>query len=314
MTSTTTLHHNERGERERWPVLVYRLKSKGWEVYADPDLEAAAATTSASDSSKKNNANQTKTAAAEELTAAPRTGCIEVRKMRLRIRLFEQNVPWNPNPRRQQAGESQDRRGNSDDVGPSPENTEKSAGSINHRHKAENNDYDPEIPGSDGWNNNALVVRRQNTLLISTRRGMGAIVFQFKSNQDCIEFCDRLVYLNKDYFSKPCNDSERLDVVSHKRTAEDKCQVVNGMTQNELYCKELREQKRRRYEILGDETIGDPVTRTAEESSRFRRKDELLSYVVRLAHDENFRGFVDELERSIQLAPDCSGIHAAFGN
>ncbi|KAL7473443.1 hypothetical protein ACHAXS_013884 [Conticribra weissflogii] len=312
MASAAIMHYNERGERERWPVIVYRLKARGWEVYADPDLEAVTATASASDSSKKNNAHQTKSTTVEELTAAPRAGCIEVRKMRLRIRLFEQNAPWNPNQRRQQGGESQGRRGDDDDVGLTAENTEKCVGGIGHGQKTENIDFDSDIPGSDGWNNNALVVRRQNTLLISTRRGMGAIVFQFKYNQDCIEFCDRLVYLNKDYLSKPQSDSEREGVFSHKRTAELNCHVANGMTQSELYCKELRDRKRRRYEILRHEAIGESVTGTAEETSRCRRKDELLSYVVRLAHDENFRGFVDELERSMKLAPDCSGIYAAW--
>jgi len=34
-------HYDDRGVRERWPVLVYRLQShRGWEVYADPDKEA----------------------------------------------------------------------------------------------------------------------------------------------------------------------------------------------------------------------------------------------------------------------------------
>ena len=113
------------------------------------------------------------------------------------------------------------------------------------------------------------------------------------------------------------------------------------MDQRELYCHEMREYKRRRYSLLGDkamiptavgghfqnqgymhgrlgeehsgdmEGVGGPPS--VEEAKQYRRKDELLSYIVRLAHDEDFRGFVDELERGLELAAGSNGIHAAFG-
>lgn len=295
-TTTTLSHYNERGQRERWPVLVYRLQShRGWEVYCDPDMEAA---------SKNKRPKQ-----GEELTAAPREGCIEVRKMRLRIRLFEQDAPWE----RLQRG-----RGEQGDVATVAGRDD---ATINNTTKLE---QDADIPGVDGWNNNALLVRRLNTLLISTRRGMGAVVFKFKNNQECIEFCDRLVFLNRDYFRKPSSvEAAGGDVRNGARDFG----YVNGMDEREYYCHELRENKRRRLSMMGDQQglaapcVGEDegaITNqkeatTAGELRQNHRKDELLSYIVRLAHDEEFRGFVDEIERGLQLTPDTAGVHSALG-
>ena len=38
-----------------------------------------------------------------------------------------------------------------------------------------------------------------------------------------------------------------------------------------------------------------------------------MSYIVQLAHSEEFRGFVDELERGLELGEDTAAIHAALG-
>merc|ERR1719253_909277 len=92
-------HYNGQGVRERWPVLVYRLQShRGWEIYSDPDREASASASADRDRECGANANARAPppAGVEELTAAPRRGCIEVRKMRLRIQLFAQHTPWDP--------------------------------------------------------------------------------------------------------------------------------------------------------------------------------------------------------------------------
>ncbi|KAL3800175.1 hypothetical protein HJC23_001096 [Cyclotella cryptica] len=316
-TSTTPnpSHYNERGVRERWPVLVYRLQShRGWEVYIDPDMEAP--------SSKKKTR-------IEELTAAPREGCIEVRKMRLRIRLFEQHTPWE-----RSGGQSLRRAESQCDAATVDGATAAMGGMENDTHDASSNsnqiNHDSDIPGIDGWNNNALLVRRLNTLLVSTRRGMGAIVFKFKTNQDCIDFCDRLVFLNKKYF---CGSmSNDIGSTSLKRgEGADDLGYVNGMDQREYYCNELREAKRRRSSMMGDEQATslratskgreendvaseevDAFT-TMKKTRQSRRNDEIHSYIVRLVHDEDFRGFVDEIERGLLSAPDTAGILLALG-
>ena len=264
----------------------------------------------------------------EEITAAPREGCIEVRKMRLRIRLFEQHTPW------ERSGGQPLRRAESQCDAATVARQDDGAITDNDTHaasaNAHQNHYDTDIPGSDGWNNNALLVRRLNTLLVSTRRGMGAIVFKFKTKQDCIEFCDRLIFLNRDYFYRSIsNDTETTSL--KRGTGAGDLGFVNGMDQREYYCNELREVKRRRSSMMGDkqvttaaaaswgreenDTVSDEegICMTMENLRQSRRKDEILSYIVRLAHDEDFRGFVDEIERGLLLAPDTAGVHSALG-
>ena len=221
----------------------------------------------------------------EELTAAPREGCIEVRKMRLRIRLFEQDKPW-------------ERR---DDATVAMTVATQADGATTAEGDAQHNDCD--IPGRDGWNNNALVVRRLNTLLVSTRRGMGAIVFKFKSNQECIEFCDRLVYLNRDYFTPS------------KCVGKNVNGFMNGMDGRENYCDSLREMKRRRLSMMRDDQMITAATSGSnmDDSRQTRHQDEILSYIVRLAHDEEFQGYVDEIERGLQMAPETAGIYDSWG-
>jgi hypothetical protein len=237
-----------------------------------------------------------KTTPKEELTASPREGCIEVFKMRLRIHLFEQHTRKNR------------REGDAATVAGTVAGTQDDGATVADGENETNGRDDSDIPGPDGWNNNALIVRRRNTLLVSTRRGVGAIVFKFKSNQDCIEFCDRLVYLNRDYF--------KYDTA--------KSGYVNGMDAREQYCEELREAKRRRLMMLGDQQINGPRSShrggsaveqelTAEDPRQNRRQDELLSYMVRLVNDEEFRQLVDEIERGLQSAPETAGVHHAMG-
>lgn len=285
MSKTPASHYNDQtGQRERWPVLVYRLQShRGWEVYTDPDM------------SKKGGKSPK-----EELTAAPREGCIEVFKMRLRISLFKQN-----------ARKSRKDCDGGTVVGTVAGTQDDGATVADQGVDDEMNGRDDnDIPGPDGWNNNALVVRRLNTLLVSTRRGVGAIVFKFKSNQDCIEFCDRLVYLNRDYFT---NNADKMGRG-----------YVNGMDSREQYCEKMKEVKRRRLTVMRDQQLIDipagseggvenKQESTVHDVKQTRRQNELFSYIVRLAHDEEFRQYVDEVERGLQSAPETEEMYNALG-
>mmetsp|Transcript_18757 Transcript_18757/g.34851 ORF Transcript_18757/g.34851 Transcript_18757/m.34851 type:complete len:290 (-) Transcript_18757:620-1489(-) len=287
----------------------------------------------------------------EELTVAPREGCIEVRKMRLRIQLFEQHTPWDPNQlynhrrrRAQHRGKENQQPNNSANVQGKehePEGTDKNNADININNDKNNDDtedqhYDSDTPGADGWNDNSLLVRRRNTLLVTTRRGMGAVVFRFKSTQDCIDFCDRLTYLNREYLapmmasSTRDDDTDLDDATCKKRARSSNATVdhgdgyVNGMDKRELRLDEMRNDKRRKCTDKG--TLATTLLRrpmsdvrkeeapaTSQELRRHARQEEIMSYIVRLAHNEEFRGFVDELERGLESAEDTAAIHAAFG-
>ena len=62
------------------------------------------------------------------------------------------------------------------------------------------------------------------------------MVLHFKSTQDCIDFCDRLTYLNWEYLAPPC-DNDVEDTTAKKRarsTADHSDGYVNGMDKDEM--------------------------------------------------------------------------------
>jgi hypothetical protein len=316
-------------EREHWPVLIYRLQShRGWEVCADAAVmpPPSSSTTNSKNklASKISNSSTAATSSGveEELTAAPREGCIEVRKLRLRIRLFQQHLPWDA-VRQHQSPAPPAASGRSNN-GCDERNTNYNNGSNNDSRQTTtqlqqyrgNND----TPGLDGWNDNALVVRRRNTLLITTRRGRGAIMFRFLSTRDCIDFCDQLVYLNRHLLFRNDDDDEVVhgaaeDVMAVKDNAAvsggggRKMKCVNEP--NELRIDEVNSAKRRRLAVLGDrnrrEDVGGSVVMQTP------RQEAIVNYLVQLAHSQDFRGFVDEIERGLEYGDDTAAIHAALG-
>ena len=50
-----------------------------------------------------------------------------------------------------------------------------------------------------------------------------------------------------------------------------------------------------------------------EAKNQYQRQEGMMAYIVELAYSGEFRVFVDELERSLELALDTAAIHAAFG-
>ena len=295
---------DDQGIRDRWPVLIYRFQShRGWEVYSDGASEPRRTPPPSSGNAPPAGGDGGRGGAtAEELTAAPREGCIEVRKMRLRIRLFQQHVPWDAD----RPSSSTSARGDGGD----DEDGDDGRG-------------DSDVPGSDGWNDNALLVRRRNTLLVTTRRGRGAVVFRFLSTRDCVDFCDRLVHLNRRVLLAPPrrlrggggggdveDDADEDADESSRKWAPDGRALPNGAVvaaderRRELLIDEANAAKRRCLAA----TLGD---RDAGNSSR--RRECIVNYIVQLAHSEEFRGFVDEIERGLECTPDTAAIHAALG-
>lgn len=320
------------GVRERWPVLIYRLQShRGWEVCADAAVMPPSSSTTNSKNkltSKKSSSAATSSSSSssgvdEELTAAPREGCIEVRKLRLRIRLFEQHLPWDADRQHQSSPAPPaviaGRSNNGCDDNRRKNNYTNTSNNDDRRTTTQLQQYrvNNDTPGSDGWNDNALVVRRRNTLLITTRRGRGAIMFRFLSTRDCIDFCDQLVYLNRHLLFR--NDDDEVgrgaeDVMAVKDNAAvsgggRKTKSVNEP--NELRIDEVNSAKRRRLAVLGDRNRMEDVGRSV--IMQTPRQEAIVNYLVQLAHSQDFRGFVDEIERGLEYGDDTAAIHAALG-
>ena len=364
-------HYNGQGVRERWPVLVYRLQShRGWEIYSDPDREASASASADRDRECGANANARAPppAGVEELTAAPRRGCIEVRKMRLRIQvrrhgrprgcgsqahavwsgppapnrpgrqLFAQHTPWDPGRLRRPRDAGRGRRSKEARAAPSAASagTDRREAARDGADAAaagedEEDDEDDDAPGADGWNNNSLVVRRDDTLLVTTRRGMGAVAFRFRSTRDCIDFCDRLTHLNREYLAPPSHAAAAAAEDAASATGERDDGYVHGMDRRERCRMEQIGAKRRCLRaaagrgalstaLLGRpprDVLDEEAPTVAEEAAPCCRQEELMSYVVRLAHSAEFEGFVDELqtmmEMEIETAGETAGQLAAFG-
>merc|ERR1719221_1052800 len=100
----------------------------------------------------------------ESTAATPRKGCVEIKKLRIRIALTKP-----------------------------PEKEQQTQDSISSLKDKSN---------SSTTNNTTVVVRRLDTILLSTRKG-GAVVLKFRDRGDCLTFSDRLVYLNSDLIPKP---------------------------------------------------------------------------------------------------------------
>jgi hypothetical protein len=258
----------------------------------------------------------------EELTAAPREGCIEVRKLRLRIRLFEQHLPWDADRQHQSspappAGRSNngcDERTNNYNNSSNNDDRQITTTQLQLQQYRGNND----TPGLDGWNDNALVVRRRNTLLITTRRGRGAIMFRFLSTRDCVDFCDQLVYLNRHLLFRNDDDEVVRGADEDVMTVKDIAAVSGGgrktksvIEPNELRIDEVNSAKRRRLTVLGDHNRREDVGCGAEMQTP--RQEAIVNYLVQLAHSQDFCGFVDEIERGLEYGDDTAAIHAALG-
>ena len=149
-----------------------------------------------------------------------------------------------------------------------------------------------------------------------------AICLQFRTPSDCIGFCDRLVELNKDHFARqtlPGRESKRSG-----EDVDDDDDCANEMVRREMAIHETNDYKRRKLQMLGDqvaisqrfdkalvrgEATPDDCSVHANllQEERNRRRDELVAYITKLSQDEDFKGYVDEIERSLDLEGDyCS--------
>lgn len=128
-----------------------------------------------------------------------------------------------------------------------------------------------------------MVVRRRDTILLSTGRGTGAVVLKFRSKAECLSFSDRLVSLNPDGLS-----GESRNALADKRPIDD-----GSNTSAETYSELSKEEE-------------------AGRASKVQKRADVLSYMVRLLHDDGFLRFVDDVEQSLTSSEDGPSILAAL--
>ena len=324
-------------DSDAWHVHVFRYsKSQGWELYQE-----ATGTTSISDvsnhdqqHSKKHhekkvakvtpskehsshhedqtNTSTTRTAdmmARSPMTVVPKKGCVEVKKLRLRVHLFVQH-------HQQQCNED---------------------GTLSHQQTMDCVDYV-----------HTSIIRRRNMISLSPRTGLGAVVLQFKSIAESLAFTDRLLELNAEFLaccldhktgppksvaphhrrptttssSSASNKMRRLDQKEGKvnrRKGEDSFTPISS-TNTTTIARERNFETRKNScgGVAGGETQSknknnDTTTTTTNSSpEKSERKALIQSYIVKLLHDQDFLDFVDGVEENLLSTSDCSDILKAL--
>ena len=118
--------------------------------------------------------------------------------------------------------------------------------------------------------NDVLVVRRRNTMLVSSRSRVRSLVFKFADLRSCLGFSDRLIELNPNH----------QNVWSIPRTTSQ----MNGMFSSTSHDR--------------SKNIADGTDLSSEENQQ------VLSLVGRLLCDEDFAKLCNNLESSIRASED----------
>ena len=272
--------------QEKWPVEIFRYSSNnGWELYQQARSTKVAKTAnggkgkntkgSVAQPQKTKQGNDDEKEQEEGVTAAPRRGCVEVKKLRLRIHLFEKN--------------NQKTSGNGNGSG-------------------SGNGSSSDIGSNTSSKAHTTVVRRRDTILLSSRRGLGAVVLKFRNVTECIAFSDKLIGLNSDHVFNQIEDktlqrpSKRVNISSKGDSGNNNTTTTTNITDTSTPSNDGT----RHEEINGN------ASRTTNQSTE--GNNAIRSYIVRLLHDEDFLDFVDNVENSLVTAPDCSRILEALGH
>lgn len=139
----------------------------------------------------------------------------------------------------------------------------------------------------DGDDNAGYACRRLDRIYCPSRSSSGtsgALVLKFRDKSECITFFDRLVALNPNESSRLLNDKNETTSHSDSTTTS---------------------RKRRMNPALDLSSYKDDV-------SVKRRKFDIMSYVIRLLHDDSFLKFVDDIEETLMSTQDGASILAAM--
>ena len=273
-------------EDHAWHVHVFRFsESQGWELYQEVNDTTSTSNSSSTSSNTSNqeeiipstNSKNEKIVAKvtpgkgnspshdeEEqsrqdmaMTVVPKKGCVEVKKLRLRVHLFVQSTK--------------------------EDGTEVDVDCVDYVHTS--------------------IIRRRNMILLSPKTGKGAVVLQFKSISESLEFSDRLLELNAE-----C----ALD--REKTKSEQRPNKMRRLDEEELNRRRGRGEDSLNKESNSEEKDccepNDGTKSSAEKRSG--RKALIQSYIVKLLHDHDFLAFVDGVEENLLSSSDCAGILEAL--
>lgn len=164
------------------------------------------------------------------------------------------------------------------------------------------------------------VIRRMDTILLSSRKSAGAIVLKFTNINECISFADRLIYLNNhDYMQMMVNN----DQLSKTNKAENDKSIMINQLDN---CHNSQQDSHHgSTKSTISKSVEDPSSTTQTEDHQdittsvgssgigMDKKLEIHSYIARLLHDDDFMQFVSHVEEELTGSPDLAQILYAVG-
>ena len=268
---------------DHYPATVYRYtKTRGWERYRASTLQfarrrllAAAGQRRKGGVSVSVSGEQEVQPASQTVCAVPRRGCVEVRALRLRIRLFAEEDP-------------------NDDGG-------ENGNSGNHPGGSTASDEGIASGGGGGGSReNTLVIRRSSRVLLSSRRNLGAIVLKFRSVGMAVDFCSRLMELN----APPADGGAALlPNSSLGGTIGGGSLMSDPMSLSGPPSFSVADMATTTVPASGFGAaptlfggIGPTCTSTGQEE---QQAADMASYMVRLLHDPSFLSFVNSVENGL---------------
>ena len=281
---------------DHYPATVYRYtKTRGWERYrsSTPQVVAArsrrrllagAAAAAAGKGSTGSSAvvdQQQMHQMQQPVCAVPRRGCVEVRALRLRIRLFAEDDPNKGGENSSGATSNQDGTAS----GTAASSTTSSS------------------------KENTLVIRRSSRVLLSSRRNLGAVVLKFRSVSMAMDFCSRLMELNAAAYASDdalagrgggggVHDLGRIATIGGSWMSNP---MSLGGPPSSLAAVGMPMMQPSAgigsHNSGGACSIGISVPSDGEQQQQLEA--EVASYMVRLLHDPSFLSFVNSMESAL---------------
>ena len=258
---------------DHYPATVYRYtKTRGWERYRASTPQFARRRLLAAAGQRRQggvsvSGEHEVQPSSQTVCAVPRRGCVEVRALRLRIRLFAEEDP-------------------NDDGG-------ENGNSGNHPGGSTASDEGIASGGGGGGSReNTLVIRRSSRVLLSSRRNLGAIVLKFRSVGMAVDFCSRLMELN----APPADGGAALlPNSSLGGTIGGGSLMSDPMSLSGPPSFSVADMATTTVPASGFGAAPTPCTSTGQEE----QLADMASYMVRLLHDPSFLSFVNSVENGL---------------
>jgi hypothetical protein len=153
------------------------------------------------------------------------------------------------------------------------------------------------------------VMRRNNKILLTSKRRTRSLLLQFQSLEDCLAFSDQFIKLNPNLSSSSSSSSSSSPLGDKKAAAAASVDSSITITNNRSASRDatLRtctpQQESSQITILQQE----PIVREEE-------RKEVVSWVTQLLHDDDFLGYVHKIETYISGTDDGEQILQGLEN